>query len=819
MHDNVRATLRTALLKLPRWRGRESRRALWADLLWDRAPQDPAHLAQSPEGAADGLIDLALQADGGPWRLLEDLAELDGAPAASPPDRDRGGAPTGRDNDRPGWDGDPYPGLLPLEHWQAPIFFGRRAETRDLLRRLADPRAPRLTLVTGVLGCGKSSLMRAGVRARLAAGGLPRIPQAERWLFTAMFPAGHGGDPFLALTYALAREPGVPAFDPPSESAALKAYGPPALADLLGRVLAGRPEQACWVLAIDQLEELFGTVDPDLADEFLETLLGALDQPRLRILATLRADLLHRCFSHPDLIRIVNLGGLYGLAPPRRPALERMILGPLAALAAPVQIEPRLVRRIADDALAEPGGLALMADALKELYESGRGTGRLTLELYRGERQGGLKGVIARRAGRALGRAGVAAEAALGRLFAHLLAVDEDGTVVRRREERTRLAADPQLETLVQALAADDIRLVRIAPGERPTVELVHESLLQEWPALRHWLERRREALRTRAQVEVEARTWAAIGYPEHLRWRHEVLEPARALLAETGLLEDLERDREIGDFLTPEGDWLQDELLCSRVEPVQREEIGLRLGQIGDPRPGVGVQDGVPAILWCPVPAGEVLIEGHGRFPVAPFRIAAYPVTQLQFVAFLNAADGYRDARWWQDLRQTPPVAGPARRHGNYPATQVSWFDAVAFCRWLSACLGYEVRLPDEWEWQWAAQGARPGYIYPWGRDWREGHANTDEGAVGRATAVGMYPLGRSPQGAYDLAGNTWEWCRSRFDQPSAVAADPDRSRVLRGGSWRVNMGFSRADFRLDGLPEDRMAGSSFRVVTGPWD
>ena len=78
------------------------------------------------------------------------------------------------------------------------------------------------------------------------------------------------------------------------------------------------------------------------------------------------------------------------------------------------------------------------------------------------------------------------------------------------------------------------------------------------------------------------------------------------------------------------------------------------------------------------------------------------------------------------------------------------------------------------------------------------------------------MYPAGRSAQGVYDLAGNTWEWCRNRYDKPQIITADPDRSRVLRGGSWRVNMGFARADFRLDGLPEDRMGGSSFRVVTG---
>lgn len=64
-------------------------------------------------------------------------------------------------------------------------------------------------------------------------------------------------------------------------------------------------------------------------------------------------------------------------------------------------------------------------------------------------------------------------------------------------------------------------------------------------------------------------------------------------------------------------------------------------------------------------------------------------------------------------------------------------------------------MRLPNEWEWQWAAQSALPGFAYPWGREWREGVANTSEASIGRTTAAGMYPGGRSLQGVYDLSGN----------------------------------------------------------------
>jgi formylglycine-generating enzyme required for sulfatase activity len=141
--------------------------------------------------------------------------------------------------------------------------------------------------------------------------------------------------------------------------------------------------------------------------------------------------------------------------------------------------------------------------------------------------------------------------------------------------------------------------------------------------------------------------------------------------------------------------------------------------------------------------------------------------VTYAQYRAFLEAEDGYSANAWWEDLKQESEPAGQLRPYASYPADYVSWYDATAFCRWLSARLGFEVRLPDEWEWQWAAQSGRPDHAYPWGTEWQEGLANTYEAGIGRTTAVGMYPDGRSLQGVYDLAGNVWEWCRNLRDEP----------------------------------------------------
>ncbi|MGB5737386.1 MAG: SUMF1/EgtB/PvdO family nonheme iron enzyme, partial [Thiohalocapsa sp.] len=266
--------------------------------------------------------------------------------------------------------------------------------------------------------------------------------------------------------------------------------------------------------------------------------------------------------------------------------------------------------------------------------------------------------------------------------------------------------------------------------------------------------------------------------------------------------------------FLTPEADRLLGELCCERTDHARREAIGMRLSEIGDPRPGVGVVDGVPDILWCTVPPGEVEIKDHGRFAVRPFQIAAYPVTYAQYRAFLDAEDGYRSDRWWENLKKEAEPGQQLRPYASYPADHVSWWDATAFCRWLSHCTGQAVRLPDEWEWQWAAQSARAGFGYPWGSDWVNGFANTIEADIGRTTAVGMYPGGRSAQGVYDLAGNVWEWCCIESENRTKTEQGGDESHGVRGGSWLNDQDFARAVSRGFSDPRSQYGVSGFRVL-----
>jgi formylglycine-generating enzyme required for sulfatase activity len=160
------------------------------------------------------------------------------------------------------------------------------------------------------------------------------------------------------------------------------------------------------------------------------------------------------------------------------------------------------------------------------------------------------------------------------------------------------------------------------------------------------------------------------------------------------------------------------------------------------------------------------------------------------------------------------------AFRFANNPRDSVSWYQAVAFCRWLSAKLGYEVRLPTEQEWEKAARGT-DGRQYPWGNEYISGYANVDETEenVGphylrQTSSVGIYPQGASPFGVPDMSGNVWEWCLNEYENPENTDLVGDAARVLRGGSWGSGVPCARCASRDGGGPSYRSVYIGFRAV-----
>jgi formylglycine-generating enzyme required for sulfatase activity len=273
---------------------------------------------------------------------------------------------------------------------------------------------------------------------------------------------------------------------------------------------------------------------------------------------------------------------------------------------------------------------------------------------------------------------------------------------------------------------------------------------------------------------------------------------------------------------------------------------IGERLDVLDEhpSRWGVGVDENcTPRIDWRPVPGGEVTIsilsdpnnpysetKDTRRKTVGTFRIARYPITVAQYRAFIEADDGWRDPDWWGDdlcghpegklYREPEGNTYEFAQCGNHPAVYVSWFDAVAFCRWLSRRLGFTVRLPDEWQWQQAATGGDDKNVFPWGTDWdakqEPYRANTLESRLGGATAVGMYPAGASSTGALDMAGTVWEWCLNKFYTPEETQSNTNDFdfRVLRGGSWNYARGGARSAYRNRSGANNRNNSLGFRLV-----
>ena len=236
-------------------------------------------------------------------------------------------------------------------------------------------------------------------------------------------------------------------------------------------------------------------------------------------------------------------------------------------------------------------------------------------------------------------------------------------------------------------------------------------------------------------------------------------------------------------------------------------------------------------------VPAGPFLMGSNDsdtqassdEKPQHPLTLPDYwigktEVTNAQFRQFVDS-DGYTNRDYWTAAgwawRQAEKITQPlywndAKWNGpDYPVVGVSWFEAVAYCRWLSKQTGIEFRLPSEAEWEKAARGSN-GLIYPWGNTWDASVVNSSESGLQKTTPVGSYPKGASPYGAMDMAGNVWEWCATQWQKPypyqledewqtAYLEANADY-RVIRGGGWYWDRTLVRGAYRFYGFfPRDR--------------
>ena len=256
----------------------------------------------------------------------------------------------------------------------------------------------------------------------------------------------------------------------------------------------------------------------------------------------------------------------------------------------------------------------------------------------------------------------------------------------------------------------------------------------------------------------------------------------------------------------------LETKLVDLDIEAKQRLIAGNNLDALGDHRKGVGLnKQGLPDIEWIEIPAGEFLYgEDNKKQTLDGFKIAKYPITNQQFQAFLDDINANPDAaeKYWDGLEKQE-FESSRFQQGNRPRERVSWYQAVAFTRWLSEKTGEKIQLPTEQQWEKAARGT-DGREYPWGNDFNNAYVNSHESDLRETNPVGMYDKVESPYGVSEMEGNVWEWCEDRYD------ANRD-SRVLRGGSWGSSPLNLRSANRDDDLPGARYYGIGFRIFCAP--
>jgi formylglycine-generating enzyme required for sulfatase activity len=216
-------------------------------------------------------------------------------------------------------------------------------------------------------------------------------------------------------------------------------------------------------------------------------------------------------------------------------------------------------------------------------------------------------------------------------------------------------------------------------------------------------------------------------------------------------------------------------------------------------------------------VPGGSFTMgSGEGRpderppheVRVRPFRLGRTPVTRAQYAPFLRTGAA-APPPWWPDAA----FADPAQ-----PVVGVTWFDAVAFTRWLGETAGGNWRLPTEAEWERAARGGLADARTAWG-------ASVPDDEVPDGPLVAPWPAGRGRPNGYgllDMGTIVHEWCLDWYGagyyavSPGRDPRGPDEGerRASRGGSWRHHVRWSPPSARSSLPPGFQYADYGFRVL-----
>jgi tetratricopeptide (TPR) repeat protein len=431
----------------------------------------------------------------------------------------------------------PFRGLNAFREEDVPLFFGREAFSEKLLAQILKHD---LVVVIGRSGSGKSSVVQAGLLPLLR---LERPPR-ETWEAVIFTP---GSKPFHRLAAEL-----VPLWSAPdrdqtdigTESEKLGnrlAAGEVTLAGFIDRGLKHLPDTSHLLAVVDQFEELFTqTAEAELRQRFVDQLLEASRAAPLRVVITLRADFYSKAIGLRNLSEAIETG-VVNVGEMTRDELRRAVEEP--ARRTGLRFESGLVERLLDRVEQQPGSLPLLEYALTELWRR-RAGGQLTHAAY--DAIGGVEGAISKRAEEQFEKLSPAqreiALPALSRLV-HVSSAAEESTDTRHVVSLSEFDADAQ--AVMRILAAREARLVVMGRDDasgKETVEVAHEALIRGWADLKSWIDKDRDFLLWRQQLQPFLEKWRGLGKDRNAALLSGVyLTEARRWLRERG--KDLSSD------------------------------------------------------------------------------------------------------------------------------------------------------------------------------------------------------------------------------------------------------------------------------------
>jgi len=419
------------------------------------------------------------------------------------------------------FDESPYAGLSSFQESDAARFFGRSREIAAAVNRI---RERPVMGVVGPSGVGKSSFVRAGL--------VPALKQSgENWESFVIRP---GRSPLAAIAAMMTPMVGstsqtvVDDLKEQAQLAARLAREP----GHMGQVLRSRAKrsQTKILLFVDQFEELY-TLVPDPAERaaFTACLAGAADDSSapVRVVLSLRSDFLDRVGEDPQLMGEV-MQGLFFLTPPNRDGLRDALVQP--AEMAGYQFEnPVMVEEMLSHLETTPGALPLLQFAATKLWEN-KDSGRKLLTQNAYNAMGGIGGALASHADSVLAELSAQSQALARAVCLRLITPERTRAIVSLAELQELSPQPGDVQRLVDHLTAARLLVTQTAAdgsAQGSTVEIVHESLIHSWPALRRWLDETQEDAQFIEQLRVAAKQWHAKGRDSGMLWRGETADEA----------------------------------------------------------------------------------------------------------------------------------------------------------------------------------------------------------------------------------------------------------------------------------------------------